>query len=312
MYNEHKVSQNLSGVKMDITQLKYLAAIVENNFNISQAARQLYISQPALSKAITMLEKEANLQIFERLKGRLIELTTDGQLIFEHAKLIINHYDELMSLLEMRSRMGEGDVLLGIPPLVITALFSDFLSLVREKNPKMNVTVVENGGKSLEEMVTSGKLDFCVMVSPESFRNNKFIEIPLHKSEYAIFVAENHPLIDKQRISWNDLNNEDIALCDESFKTYHLFIDYIQSHNIIPHSLLTAYSWDYLFASIRKSNKITFLPDASQNIFNMNGVKMLRFENPMPWSISFVYRKKSNYTTAEKYLIDFIRSYFKK
>ncbi len=297
---------------MEITQLRYLVSIVENNFNITQAAKQLYISQPALSKAVTMLEKETNLPIFERVKGRLVDLTTDGHLIYSHAKEIIQHHEELSSLLKMRARMGEGEVLLGIPPLVITALFSDFLPQIHENNPKVNITVIENGGKTLEDMVRSGKLDFCVVVSPEPFGNNDFIEIPVHESEYAIFVAENHPIIHKQRIDWVDLNQEDIALCDESFKTYHLFVDYVKSQNIKPHSLMTAYSWDYLFASIRKSNKITFLPDASQFIFNMSGVKMIRFDDPMPWRISFIYRKKNSYTTAEKYLIDYVKTYFAK
>ncbi len=297
---------------MEITQLKYLVSIVENNFNITQAARLLYISQPALSKAITLLEKETNLPIFERVKGRLVDLTTDGQLIYNHAKKIIQHHDDLLALLKMRARMGEGEVLLGIPPLVITALFSDFLPQIHESNPKVNITVIENGGKTLEEMLHSGKLDFCVVVSPEPFDFSNFIEIPIHQSEYAIFVSEKHPLIRKSKVNWNDLNHEDIALCDESFKTYHLFVDYIQSHEINPHSLMTAYSWDYLFASIRKSNKVTFLPDASQFMFNMNGVKMIRFEKPMPWRISFVYRKKNSYTTAEKYLIDYVKTYFLK
>lgn len=296
---------------MDITQLRYLVAIVDNNFNITQAAHQLFVSQPALSKAITSIENEANLQIFERSKGRLVELTTDGRLIINHAKQILSQHQQLIDLLKMRSKMGEGEVLLGLPPLVITALFTDFLSDISVDNPNINISIVEKGGKVLEDMVISGALDFCVLVAPDKFRNQEFIEIPIHQSEYAIFVSENHPLTTIQKINWADLNHADIAICDDSFKTYHLFIEYLKNENITTQSILTAYSWDYLFASIRNSNKITFLPDASEHIFNMKGVKMLRFEKPMVWEISFIYRKKSNYTTAEKYLIEFIKSYFK-
>ena len=55
---------------MDILQLKYFIRIVENNFNISNAAQSLFLTQPALSKAINLLEKEMGFDLFLRSKGR--------------------------------------------------------------------------------------------------------------------------------------------------------------------------------------------------------------------------------------------------
>ena len=52
--------------------------------NISRAARELYISQPAISKAISKLEDSLGLSLFSR-SSRGVQLTPEGQVLFEHA-----------------------------------------------------------------------------------------------------------------------------------------------------------------------------------------------------------------------------------
>ncbi|GEK91927.1 LysR family transcriptional regulator [Alkalibacterium kapii] len=51
---------------MDIKQMQYFIAVVENDFNISQASKFLHVSQPALSQTISVLEKNENVVLFER------------------------------------------------------------------------------------------------------------------------------------------------------------------------------------------------------------------------------------------------------
>ena len=63
---------------MDLRSIEYFITIVENDFNITQAAEKLYISQPALSKGVNSLEKDNGIILFERSKGRLQNLTPAG------------------------------------------------------------------------------------------------------------------------------------------------------------------------------------------------------------------------------------------
>lgn len=54
---------------MDIKQIRYFIAIVENHFNLSQAAELLYVSQPTLSMMINDFEKRENVKLFKRKRG---------------------------------------------------------------------------------------------------------------------------------------------------------------------------------------------------------------------------------------------------
>lgn len=295
---------------MNITQLEYIVAIVENDYNITQAAKTLFVSQPALSKTITLIEKNINFMIFERQRGRLSNLTADGQFIYQHAKTILSTYSEMMYIIEQRSKVEAGEVKIGIPPFVITTLFSEFLESVKENNPKVKVSVQEYGAHTLEEMLESEKLDFAILVNTKLESDKQFVALTIHKSEYAIFMSKKNVLAKKAKLNWSDLEGTDISIVDESYTTYHLFNEYLKTNQVQLNSLYTAHSWDYIFASIRHKNNMTFNPKDAHKIFNMNDLIVKPFEDPVTWNVFFVYRKKSRYNFAEKYLIDAFRSYF--
>ena len=78
---------------MTLIQLKYaVCAAGENSFN--DAAKKLYISQPSLSGAIAALEKEVEIQIFNKSKTG-ISLTTEGEEFIGYARQVLEQYELL-------------------------------------------------------------------------------------------------------------------------------------------------------------------------------------------------------------------------
>ncbi|HRE17545.1 MAG TPA: LysR family transcriptional regulator, partial [Rhodocyclaceae bacterium] len=63
---------------MKLQQLRYLVAIRQHGLNVSEAAEQLYTSQPGISKQVKLLEEELGVVIFERSGKRLIGVTEPG------------------------------------------------------------------------------------------------------------------------------------------------------------------------------------------------------------------------------------------
>ena len=79
---------------MDIKHLEYFITIVENNFNLSQSAKILLISQPALTKFIKEFEEREDVELFVRSKWRLIDLTPLGKEFYENSCLDQNHQNK--------------------------------------------------------------------------------------------------------------------------------------------------------------------------------------------------------------------------
>lgn len=101
---------------MDILQLKYFIAIVENDLNLSLASKKLHLSQPALSKYILKFEEEENLKLFERKNGRLSGLTFAGENFYNNAKVVVESHTNMLSELREQSKKITGTVRIGIPP----------------------------------------------------------------------------------------------------------------------------------------------------------------------------------------------------
>lgn len=295
---------------LNILHLKYLIAVVENDCNITQAAQELFVSQPALSKSISQMEKNANFLIFERYKGRLSHLTLDGKVIYDHAKKVISEYDNLVHMMEMRTKNEEGEVTLGIPPVVITTLFTKFLNSVKYKNERVNLKILEYGGHMLEEMIKDEKINFAILVDSNLENDPRFNRLDIHFGEFGLFMSAKHPLSNRDSLNWKDLDGMNLALVDETFSAHHLFQSYLKKYETKINSMITASSSDYLFACIKDSDVLTFLPMITQGLFNMKGIKAIPFTETVPWKITFYWRKKTAYTSAEKYLIDSFHSYF--
>ena len=296
---------------MDIMQLKYIVSVIENNFNITRAAQTLHISQPALSTSVMEFEKQEEIEVFVRSRGRLTGLTESGQIIYEKALDIIPRYDELLSIIRYRAKSVQGSVCLGIPPLVITALFPEVFQLMKADNPDIDVAIVEYGGAKLVEMLKGMQLDFAVLLSPSQLSPLEYREVVLHQGEITAYMSEHHPFAQKNRFTWQDLNDMDVVICDSSYSTYHLFMAKIKEQGVSLKSVTTVYSWDFIFETIRKSDRITVLPYRVKYMFNMHGVKEVPFDDPIPWIITLSYRIKQKYLPEEQYMIDYITDYFK-
>ena len=92
---ESAFNRRRGGLCMDILRLRYFRAVAQTE-NISQAAEKLLISQPALSKAISLLEDEVGVALFQR-SGRRIALNEYGHAFLKYAELAIDAVDRGVS-----------------------------------------------------------------------------------------------------------------------------------------------------------------------------------------------------------------------
>ena len=83
---------------MTLLQLRYLLAIADNGLNITAASNQLYTSQPGVCRQLKLLEEELGLQLFTRHGKRLNGITSAGDQIIVHARVIMREVECIRSL----------------------------------------------------------------------------------------------------------------------------------------------------------------------------------------------------------------------
>lgn len=297
---------------MDIRHLRYFISIVDNNFNLSRASQHLYISQPALSMMISDFENREGIQLFKRSQGKIAGLTYIGENYYRDAKDVLKKYNEMHFNLHHLTKQITGSVTIGIPPLILSVLFSDVIPKLILNNPNINFIIKEQGAFSLKSELLLEKIDFAVLLYPEKISKNIVDSFEIHHSELSVFFSPSHHLALKQELTWQDLHNEKMAIFDNTFMIYHYLKDAFERYNIYPNIMLQSGSWDYLLSAV-KSNKelLTILPMTIADQFYSPDFICRKIKDPVQWQVTLCRLKKSNYTNIENYILDSLLKSFK-
>lgn len=190
---------------MDIQQLIYFTTIAKTGTYVA-AARQLFISQPALSKSIKRLENELNTHLFIQIEKKL-ELTDTGKLLFQKAVPFVENYYEILDTMNEASMQKKGYLRLGIPYGLGRILFDGLIADFSMAYPDIVIDLCGHGSQHVKELVSEGKIEIGACIEPPAITEN-FDITPLMHDRYFLLVNKKHPLAKKDSVSYADLCNE--------------------------------------------------------------------------------------------------------
>jgi DNA-binding transcriptional LysR family regulator len=176
---------------MDFKELQYVLCIAKNN-SISKAARELYISQPSLSKYLQNLEKNLDIKIFDRIGNNFI-LTYAGERYVKHAREILKIKkemdDEFFDIVNhKRGRLNVACSIIRSPYLI-----PDTVPEFKEKYPNVDINFLEETeSNKLDKLLINGDADIAIF---NYSGNNPMLDCELLKNEeITLAVNRNHPL----------------------------------------------------------------------------------------------------------------------
>lgn len=295
---------------MDIKQMHYFIAIVETDFNMSQASKILHISQPALSQTIAVLEKNENLTLFERAHGRLQTLTPAGEVLYQYAKEIIEKYDAMIEDLQQESSQLRGHLKIGIPPVVISVVFPEILPKLISTNPEIRFEIKEAGAVELKKDLLLQELPIVVLLRPTGLDVGTVEEVVIRRDTLSAFMSKGNPLAEKEKLEWKDLHNQPMAIFDSTYMIHHQLMNKFSSQQVKPQLYLQSASWDLLLNSTRNSNLITVLPTPVDYYYFSPDVVRKEFESPIYWEVVLCRRKQKRYSRVEDYVFNYMKDYY--
>lgn len=285
---------------MDIRQLKYFVEIVRSGFNLSTASGKLNISQPALSMLIRKFEKEEKIDVFVRQKGLIKGLTTVGETFYNNALHVVAEHERMLEELRHQSSQLNGRLRIGIPPLVLTVVCTEFINALAQKHEHATFKVIESGAHDLERKLLLDEIDCAILLSPTSLSPAQFREVLIDTDELSAFMNEGHPLANKPMLKWEDLQGKSMVMFDDSYMINHKLKHAFETNRVNVHFTLTSKSWDFLLESVRGTQQITVLPAPIKRFYNLQHITEVKFEKPIPWQVIFVYPIKPTYSRIEE------------
>ncbi len=143
---------------------------------ISQAAEELEISQPTLSKYIKKLESELGLELFDR-SSLPIRLTKAGECFIEAGRRLIDIERQLDKQLT-QIKLNKGSVIrMGISPSRSPYMIPSLIEAYRNENPNARVIIEEKTTAELSERLSRGELDLIISILDEDTLGFEKIEL---------------------------------------------------------------------------------------------------------------------------------------
>lgn len=131
---------------------------VAKHLSFTQASKELYISQPAITKHIRELESLYGVRLFDRL-GNKISLTDAGKLMLEHCEQILAAYRRLEYDMNLLKNEWTGDLRLGASTTISQYVLPPILARFTEKYPKVNVTLMDTNSRNIEQALQNHDID---------------------------------------------------------------------------------------------------------------------------------------------------------
>ena len=237
-------------MEQNLSQYKIFYEVAKAG-NISKAAKELYISQPAISKAISKLEDSLGLSLFTR-SSRGVQLTSEGEILFEHTREAFDALDRGEQELKRIQEFDIGHLRIGVSNTLCKYILLPYLKTFIDQYPHMKVTIESQATAQTLARLEQQKIDLGLVAEPSVRRDLAFIPVMDIQDTFVTTpnYLENLYLSEGQDTSLFETGN--IMLLDTSNMTRHHVDEYMAENNIFPHQILEVTTMDLLieFAKI--------------------------------------------------------------
>ena len=209
---------------MTLNQMKYFIAVARC-LSFTEAARSLFMTQPALSRQIQAMEAELGTQLFVRDK-KTLKLTPGGSTLYNRLPDFLREYEEMMTEVRRANRGYEGKLRIGILDVYdATELFPPVVAMFGEKYPGIRLSLERFSLGELPERLYEEKLDLICTYGFSLFDKPDLMTVNVQKYDSCVMLNREHPLADKADLTLEDLRQERfVQLRSEASREGHQYI----------------------------------------------------------------------------------------
>src|SRR5690606_26095107 len=292
---------------MTLVQLQYVLAVAEYK-NFTLAADKSFVTQPTLSMQIQKLEKELNIEIFDR-SGQPIKLTQIGEKVVEQAKIILREANKMSHIVYEEKGLVEADFHIGVIPTVLPTLVPMFYRTFEKNFPKSKLIFKELQTDEIVNGIREGTLDFGIVVTP--LHEEQIVEKTLYYEPLVGYIPPFHALHSKETITASDFVTDYLQLLKEGHCFLNNVLNLCEPAQLKSQPVrLDSGSLDTLIKLANEGYGMTLLPALQAEDLPADSRKNVRyFEKPAPTrQVSLVYHHSNLRKSFVENLVKTIQS----
>jgi LysR family cys regulon transcriptional activator len=201
---------------MNLHQFRFVREAVRQNFNLTEAAKALYTSQPGVSKAIIELEEELGIDIFSRHGKRIRGLTEPGKQVLKSVETILQELEGLKRIGKEFAAQDAGSFTIATTHTQARYSLPTVIQAFAQKFPKVRLSLLQGNPKQVAEMVLNGQADLAI--ATESIAEiDGLITLPCYQWEHMVVVPAEHPILKSKSITLEEIAQYPLITYDAAF-----------------------------------------------------------------------------------------------
>lgn len=252
---------------------------VVRNGSFGSAAKQLNLTQPAVSKIINDMETYFGLELIIR-KNTGVKLTEAGKVLLSHSELITRELRNMCSEMSSMAGNGEIDVSFGYPSLIGFTFLPGMMKEFKNLFPQAQVSMFEAQLSSFLPAIRDGRLDFAIgTLSDEMLLQDLHIE-PLFESEFVLVANRTRTCGETTTLS--ALRNEQWVLPHTEMGYYSGLLATLQQNDISSESIVKTDSVVTIYNLVLNAGFLTVIPKEMTSPFGSDQFHILPVEDELP------------------------------
>ncbi|WP_092922606.1 LysR substrate-binding domain-containing protein [Romboutsia hominis] len=196
--------------------------------NMSQVAKDMYISQPSISQCISEIESEIGTKLFDRI-GKKLYLTHEGKIFYEYTRRILNIYEEGINVVRS-SKSNKGKLVIGASTTIGTYIMPYIIHKFNKKEKDIEISMIIDNKHNIEELILNNKVDIAFI---EGTVNSKEITLKDIWTDELVFISSiNHEWNGKKYLDIEDLKNNKFIIREDGSGTRERFEGFLENNDI--------------------------------------------------------------------------------
>lgn len=215
---------------MELRHLRYFITVAEE-LNFSKAALKLYTAQPSLSQQIKDLEEDVGVKLLNRTK-RKVELTEEGAVFLEQARLTLAQADKAVAMARQVSQAKQQMLRIGFVPVAEMKIFPYILPNLRVQNPDLKIELLSLNNNEQMRLLKKGDLDLTF--TRHNFNSDEIESQFVIREPLIFLLPKDHPLAKYERIPVKALNGIDFIIpsAEQSLTLNQAILDFAKANGI--------------------------------------------------------------------------------
>lgn len=219
---------------LDSRQLRAFTTLARTG-SFTLAAKQLYLSQSAVSHAMKALEQDVACRLFDRM-GKKVLLTQAGEQLLHHAEKILREMATARTSLKQLGKWGHERLRIGASTTACQYILPAVLREFKESYAQCSIIIEPSDASETVELLQNNRIDLALGLEPE--KENQFEFLPLFIDELVFLMGPSHPWALKGHVVREEILRQNYVLYNKASYTFRLIEEYFHEEEMVLNTVI--------------------------------------------------------------------------